>query len=54
MSIMVCKHCGSDDVWRDATAVWDGRKWELDEVFDYSHCNKCDGKTTLVRDEDEE
>lgn len=46
----VCKHCGSDDVSRDAWADWDKReqKWVLRTVFDYAHCHPCDGETRLV------
>lgn len=48
MTRMVCKHCGSEDVWRDAIAVWNGRKWELSEVMTVSHCDACGGETTIV------
>lgn len=47
---IVCKHCGSDDVRRDAWADWnpDTQQWELGEVFDYGHCNHCDDESSLV------
>src|SRR5690348_14999349 len=39
---MVCSHCGSDEVSRDAWADWDTGKqeWVLGAVFDYAHCHK--------------
>ncbi len=47
---MICDTCGSDDVSRDAWADWDTRtqQWVLGAVFDYAHCHKCDGETSLV------
>ena len=47
---IVCKHCGSDDVSRDAWADWDIKKqqWVLRTAFDYAHCHRCDGETSLV------
>ena len=46
---MICAHCGSDAVGRDACASWDAESetWQLATVFDYAHCNACDGETTL-------
>lgn len=46
---MVCAHCGSSDVMRDAWAEWDveTQDWVLGTIFDHAHCNDCDGKTTL-------
>lgn len=44
-----CKYCGSRDIRIDAFAKWNVRtqKWELDQVFDDVHCNKCDGETSI-------
>ena len=47
MSKMVCAHCGSENVVADAWAEWSGKEWVLSTVFDYRHCNDCDGKTTV-------
>jgi hypothetical protein len=46
---IVCSHCGSNDVRRDAWASWNLEKqeWELGEVFDAGHCNVCDGEARL-------
>jgi predicted RNA-binding Zn-ribbon protein involved in translation (DUF1610 family) len=40
---MVCEHCGSDDVGRDANARWDERlqDWVLSGVHDTFWCNAC-------------
>jgi len=47
---MVCRHCGSDEVSRDAWADWDtkSQQWVLGAVFDYAHCHRCDGETSLI------
>lgn len=46
---IVCKTCGSEDVRRDAWAVWgeEEQEWFLGEVFDYAHCCRCDGECSL-------
>lgn len=46
---IVCAHCGSDDVMRDAWAVWneETQQWELGAVFDAAFCEKCEGDATL-------
>jgi hypothetical protein len=46
---IVCSHCGSDDVRRDAFAAWSVEKqeWELAEVYDQGHCVKCEGDASL-------
>ena len=46
----VCSYCGSDDVKRDAWAVWSTpeQKWELSAVFDYAFCEACGGETNLT------
>jgi hypothetical protein len=47
---MVCRQCGSDDVSRDAWADWDTgtQQWVLRCAFDYAHCHKCDGETSIT------
>lgn len=46
---MVCGNCGSQNVMRDAWAVWDvaNQEWVLGAVFDYTYCDDCDGGATL-------
>ena len=46
---MVCSKCGGDDVRRDAWAVWDteNQEWALGSVFDFGHCEPCDGASHL-------
>ena len=50
----VCKYCGSEDVKKDAWAVWNEKKdrWELYDYFDNDYCEECGEETTIV-DEDE-
>jgi len=45
----VCKYCGSDDIVVDAFARWNPDKdmFVLDEVFEYTYCNQCDGETQI-------
>lgn len=40
---MVCGHCGSDEVTRDAWAAWDAeaQRWALSATFDYGFCHRC-------------
>ncbi|MCW1431864.1 hypothetical protein [Novosphingobium sp. JCM 18896] len=40
---MVCSHCGSDEVTRDAWAAWDpqAQQWALRATFDYAFCHRC-------------
>lgn len=46
----VCKHCGSDNVVKDAWARWDelNQRWVLDDFFDTDFCKDCDGETTII------
>jgi hypothetical protein len=46
---IVCGHCGSADVRRDAWAEWDVDKqdWVGGEVFDDGHCATCEGESRL-------
>jgi ribosomal protein L37AE/L43A len=55
----VCSRCGSDDVVRDAYAVWsiDEQDWVLDgAVFDAAVCNsdKCEGNECSLKEVDVE
>ena len=47
---MICKTCGSENVKKDAWAAWDEHKqeWVLDNIFDYEHCETCEGETTII------
>lgn len=42
---VVCGHCGSEEVTRDAWAAWDIERqdWLLAAVYDYAYCHKCEG-----------
>lgn len=46
---IVCSHCGSRDVRRDADATWNAghQAWELCAVYDQAHCEQCGGETSL-------
>lgn len=44
----VCKHCGSENVVKDAWASWDGEQWVLEDFFDDEFCKDCDGETTII------
>lgn len=39
----VCPCCGSDNVWKDATAQWcvETQQWELSCVHDHESCEDC-------------
>lgn len=45
-----CRTCGSERVVRDAWACFNPESglWELEQVFDHTHCHQCEGQTTLV------
>ena len=49
---MKCRTCGSEDVARDASVVWDSdaQKWIRDELFDKYYCYKCEGETSIVEE----
>jgi hypothetical protein len=40
---MVCDHCGSEDIRRDAFASWnvETQEWELASIFDNTICDAC-------------
>ena len=46
---MCCSTCGSNDVRRDADAVWNSltQEWELNAVFDNATCEACGGETHI-------
>ena len=46
---MQCRHCESEDVYRDAYASWDiaTQEWVLANVYDDAYCNKCECDTKL-------
>ncbi len=50
MKKMICATCGSENVRRDADAVWNVEKqeWELCAVYDNATCEKCGGETRLI------
>ncbi|MCG2841269.1 hypothetical protein L6Q21_09780 [Sandaracinobacter sp. RS1-74] len=39
----VCRHCGSDQIVRDASARWDAaaQAWTLSGVYDCHFCDTC-------------
>lgn len=39
----ICKWCGSDSIWTDASASWnvETQSWELDDVLDWTGCSNC-------------
>jgi ribosomal protein L37AE/L43A len=52
---MVCGRCGSEEVRRDAWAVWDvdEQEWVLQNVFDYAICESetCNGNETRIEED---
>ena len=47
---MICRNCGSEDVLADAWTVWSTaeQRWEIGEVFEFGHCNRCNGEARIV------
>jgi hypothetical protein len=47
----VCKHCGSDNVGRDAFLEWnqETQKWEISDFMDREICFTCSDDTELVQ-----
>ena len=47
---VVCKHCASDRVTRDAWAAWDvaSQGWTLGAAYDYAYCHRCETETRLI------
>jgi hypothetical protein len=48
-----CRDCGSENVGRDAWALWDVREqdWQVGPVFDHAYCFDCDKEARLVERE---
>ena len=46
---IVCSHCRSESVTRDANASWnpDTQDWELEGIMDAAYCNDCGGECSL-------
>ena len=46
---IVCSHCRSESVTRDANASWnpDTQDWELEGVMDATYCNDCSTSSRL-------
>lgn len=46
---IVCSDCGSENVMRDAWAVWNAetQEWELGSVFDQGFCDDCQCESSL-------
>ena len=46
---IVCSKCKSENVMRDAWAVWDvaTQEWVLGSVFDQGFCDTCEGEESL-------
>lgn len=42
--IMVCPHCGGQNIYKDAAAAWNAetQEWELASVHDSETCADCD------------
>lgn len=51
---IVCRHCESEDVVRDAFAEWSitEQDWVLSSVYDSANCNSetCDGNETKLEE----
>jgi hypothetical protein len=47
---IVCEHCGSDDIIRDANARWDtlNQCWDLAGVMDNATCEACGEETDMI------
>lgn len=43
----VCRHCGSPEIVRDASARWDttAQDWTLSGVYDCTFCDECNGES---------
>lgn len=50
VKIAVCKKCGSENVYKDAWAVWNHETEsfsDLGNTFDYIHCDNCEGEADI-------
>ena len=50
---MVCPHCGSDDLVRDAAARFnpDSNQWEMSDFYDDITCCQCDCEVDPVKED---
>ena len=51
---MLCPHCGSDDICRDASAKWDAQHadWVMSGVQDTMTCQACDTDFDEAREDE--
>ncbi len=47
---MICRHCHSRNVRRDADVMWNigAQCWEVAGIYDNASCDDCGGETTIV------
>lgn len=38
---LLCPHCNSENISRDASAKWNGEEWGLSCVYDDMTCDDC-------------
>jgi hypothetical protein len=50
MTRMICRHCGSDNVVKDAWAEWDptADMWVLRTTFDHEVCEDCGEEGNVI------
>ena len=47
---LLCPHCGSDHITRDAVAKWVGAEWVLVDVHDTMTCQTCGDDFNTARE----
>lgn len=49
VQVPVCSHCGSREIWKDATASWSIAKqdWVLCDTQEDYTCEECGGETSI-------
>ena len=49
MKNMICSACKSENVLKDAYAVWskEEQKWDICTLFDHAICEECGGETNI-------
>lgn len=49
MKNMICSHCGSEDVRRNADVAWsvEQQEWSVACIFDSATCENCGGETNI-------
>lgn len=47
---IICDHCGTEDVKRDAWAAWnfDSQEWKLHSTYDNAYCERCGDEACLT------